>query len=102
VKFQLVLQFNASTLQEFDHLATLEDLLYKNLPPKAVVDGHDFGLDEYNVFIHTDDPRAALAHTQSILETHHLFIPFLAGYRDFNEEIYIPIWPLSLDSFNVS
>jgi hypothetical protein len=102
MKFQLLLQFNASTLQEFDKLVKLEDHLYKNLPPNALVDGHDFGLDEYNIFIHTDDPRSALANVQKISEAHHIVIPFRAGYRDFNEEVYIPIWPPSLDSFDLS
>jgi hypothetical protein len=102
VQFQLVLQCNASTLQEFDKLVKVEDLPYKHLPPNALADGHDFGLDEYNIFIHTDDPRSALAHAQNILEAHHLVIPFRAGYRDFGEEAYIPIWPPSLDSFEVS
>ena len=43
MKYQLVLQFQAESVQEFDELAVLEDLLVENLPSHSVVDGHDFG-----------------------------------------------------------
>ena len=43
MKYQLVLQFQAERVQEFDELAVLEDLLVENLPSHSVVDRHDFG-----------------------------------------------------------
>jgi hypothetical protein len=46
MKYQLVLQFQAERVQEFDELAVLEDLLVENLPSHSVVDGHDFGSGE--------------------------------------------------------
>ena len=46
LKYQLVLQFQAERVQEFDELAVLEDLLVENLPSHSVVDGHDFGSGE--------------------------------------------------------
>ena len=46
MKYQLVLQFQAERVQEFDELAVLEDLLVENLPSHPVVDGHDFGSGE--------------------------------------------------------
>jgi hypothetical protein len=46
MKYQLVLQFQAERVQEFDELAVLEDLLVENLPSHPVVDGHNFGSGE--------------------------------------------------------
>jgi hypothetical protein len=57
MKYQLVLQFQAESVQEFDELAVLEDLLVENLPSHSVVDGHDFGSGELNIFILTDQPK---------------------------------------------
>jgi hypothetical protein len=54
MKYQLVLQFQAESVQQFDELAVLEDLLVENLPSHSVVDGHDFGSGELNIFILTD------------------------------------------------
>jgi hypothetical protein len=57
MKYQLVLQFQAESVQEFDELAVLEDLLVENLPSHSVVDGHDIGSGELNIFILTDQPK---------------------------------------------
>ena len=51
MKYQLVLQFQAESVQEFDELAVLEDLLVENLPSHSVVDGHDIGSGELNIFV---------------------------------------------------
>jgi hypothetical protein len=43
VKYQLVLQFQAESVQEFDELVVLEELLVEKLPVGSEVDGHDLG-----------------------------------------------------------
>jgi hypothetical protein len=48
MKYQLVLQFRAESMMDFDELVVLEDLLIENLPPHSEVDGHDFGSGEFN------------------------------------------------------
>jgi hypothetical protein len=53
MKYQLVLQFQAESVQEFDELVVLEELLVKKLPLDSEVDGHDFGSGEFNIFILT-------------------------------------------------
>jgi hypothetical protein len=50
MKYQLVLQFQAESVQEFDELVVLEDLLAEKLPLDSEVDGHDFGSGEFNLF----------------------------------------------------
>ena len=46
MKYQLVLQFQAQSVQDFNELVVLEDLLAENLPLHSEVDGHDFGSGE--------------------------------------------------------
>jgi hypothetical protein len=43
VKYQFVLQFEASSMQDFDRLVALEDSLIEEMGNIAKVDGHDFG-----------------------------------------------------------
>jgi len=59
MKYQLVLQLPASSDIDFDSLVLIEDKLSESMGEKHIVDGHDFGSGEMNIFIHTDDPDAA-------------------------------------------
>jgi hypothetical protein len=56
MRYQLVLQFAADSLVDFDRLVALEDRLIEELGQLAMVDGHDFGLGQFNIFVLTDDP----------------------------------------------
>ena len=60
MKYQLVLQFPVSDSTDFDQLIDLEGQLMVALAGAHLVDGHDFGSGEMNIFIHTDDPKGAL------------------------------------------
>ncbi len=59
--YQLVLQFSAHTLEDYDQLISLETLLLKQLDRVAKVDGHDMGKGEFNIFILTRIPATAFA-----------------------------------------
>jgi hypothetical protein len=61
MKYQLVLQFLGDSLTDHDALIALEDRLTVALEPAHVVDGHDFGSGQMNIFVHSDDPLAAFA-----------------------------------------
>ena len=92
-KFQLVLQFPGSTPEDFDDLVVLEDSLIESFRRTPhVVDGHDIGSGTMNIFIHTDDPKAAFAiATQAIYPVE---LPKLkAAYRSFAGDDYEWLWP---------
>ena len=57
MKYQLVLQFYASSIEDFDQLIEIEEMLESTLGNLHEVDGHDFGSGEMNIFIHTNDPE---------------------------------------------
>ncbi|SFS10167.1 hypothetical protein SAMN05421771_1754 [Granulicella pectinivorans] len=104
MKYQLVIQFEAPRFETFDDLISLEDLLRGKLESHAevLVDGHDYGLGEANIFIHTNEPQAILEVVGETIEEARPGLPFAAGYRDFDEDEYTPLWPLNLEQFRVA
>jgi hypothetical protein len=100
--YQLVFKFDASNVDDFDQLIALELSIERGLPKGAKLDGHDFGLGEFNIFIHTDYPVAVFEPVREIIGHARWGIPFSAGYRNFNEDEYTVLWPLSSTKFVVS
>lgn len=99
---QLVFQFDAKTLEDFDQLSALEIALERGLPKGAHLDGHDSGLGEFNIFIHTNDPVAIFEPIRAIISLKSPGISFRAAYRNFKEDAYTVLWPPSLTKFAVS
>jgi hypothetical protein len=104
VRFQLVFQFEAHTIKDFDSLIELETFLIEALASErnAVVDGHDFGSGEFNIFVHTEAPRDLCGKIGDLVGHRHPDLPFSAGFRAFDEDSYTALWPPSLISFTVS
>jgi len=67
----------------------------------GVVDGHDLGSGEMNVFIHTDVPKVAFEKAKAVLGTAADEKVMRAGYRDFSEDIDLPMYPPGLGHFSV-
>jgi hypothetical protein len=66
----------------------------------AVVDGHDFGLSEFN--IHASEPRAIVEKVGEAVDARLPGVPFSSDYRDFRHDSYIPLWPLGAETFFVA
>lgn len=56
-KYQLILQFPFSGLNDYDSMISFEEVLTAELGNRVLIDGHDAGSGEMNVFIHTNDPK---------------------------------------------
>jgi len=100
MKYQLILQWPTRWNWGFNRLVSMEEKLERRLGNFGVVDGHDMGSGEMNIFIDTDDPKAAFERAVLILgwwEKRNL----KAGYRDFEEDEYTAIYPDGLDRFSV-
>jgi hypothetical protein len=105
LRFQLVIQFSvtnfsATNLDEYDALIELETAL--TAEKGIFVDGHDSGMGEFNIFIHTNEPKNTFERVSDLIETQRPGLLFTAGYRDFSEDDYIPLWPASLKSFSIA
>ena len=56
---QIVFQWPASSEANYHLLLAIEETITEGLGPIGLVDGQDVGGGEMNVFIHTNDPKAA-------------------------------------------
>jgi hypothetical protein len=101
MKYQLVLQFRAQHVDDFDDLVVLENRLIENLAPDSMVDSHDFGSGEFNIFILTDEPREAFGVVEDIIRRYHPQRSLKAAYRESCADEFIVVWPPNLRAFEV-
>jgi hypothetical protein len=102
MRYQLVLQWPPnSSRMDFDRLISFEDAIEDGMGELGILDGHDIGSGEMNLFIHTNLPQEAFEKALSLLGDEAKQGGLKAGYRDFNEEEYVPIYPKGLDHFSV-
>jgi hypothetical protein len=66
VKYQLVLQWPASSIKDYDEMIWVEDALTNGIGDVALLDGHDAGSGEVNIFLLTDDPNQAFREAQRV------------------------------------
>ena len=102
VRFQLILQFPATTTKDFDVLVALEEELTRSLPPIAKVDGHDFGMGEFNIFVLTDGPKEAFEVAKVLIQQRQPQPQLRAAYREMAEDEFVILWPLGLAEFTVA
>jgi|SRR5208282_2166389 len=101
MKYQLVLQLPSCSDADYDRLLLLQETIENGLGELGIVDGHDIGSGEMNIFIHTDEPMLAFERAQHLLSPRDDLRELKAGYRDFDEDEYIAIFPKGLDHFSV-
>ena|SRR5258708_4749250 len=101
-KGQLVFQWPASTQADYDPLLVLEATITRGLGPIGMVDGHDIGGGEMNVFIHTNDPKGAFEKTMSLIQGKYDLKELMVGYRNFEDDDYSPVFPPGLEAFRVT
>jgi hypothetical protein len=102
MRFQLVLQWPAASIEDFDVLIDMEETLEEHLSAASEVDGHDVGSGEINIFVHTDDPVGALAEIERILGNQDVWADARVAYRELKGEKYIILRPTSLTEFKVT
>lgn len=103
MNYQLVLQWSSRALDDdFDRLVEIEHLLIEGLGTNGIVDGHDAGSGEFNIFILTDDPQGAFHKTKEILGGREEWAEVRAAYREISGEEFSILWPPELTHFNVA
>jgi len=102
VTHQLVFQFESITVQDYDRLIALSEKIGEALPHGAILDGHDVGLGEFNIFIHTKRPKAHFGPIREIIAKVHPELAFAAGYRALEDDEYLVLWPPSSTKFSVA
>jgi hypothetical protein len=101
MKYQLVLQFDAISIKDFDRLVAIEEKLISQLVGIATVDGHGFGSGEFDIFILTDDPDKVFEMIKGILDRQEQLPAYRAAYRAKKGEDYVIVWPPTLTRFRI-
>jgi hypothetical protein len=99
--FQVVMQWPAHSLIDFDEMIAVEDLLIEKLSEKSKLDGHDFGSAEANIFVRTVDAQETLEEMRTILSGHRLWPQAVIAYRQIDGREYTVVWPPGTMTFNV-
>jgi len=102
MKYQLVLQFPATSQSDFERLVALEQRLERESGDSSNVDGHDFGSGEFNIFVLTDDPMTAFEKAIAITKSEALNYDMRVAYRELSGENFVILWPPDLAEFTVS
>jgi hypothetical protein len=97
----LVLQWPASSEADIEDLVAMEDDLESSLGDHAIVDGHDFGSGEMNIFIETDQPARTFADVRVILGHWPRWTELRAAYREKSGDTYTGLWPSGLTDFGI-
>jgi hypothetical protein len=101
-KYQLVLQFRATTMKAFDDLEAFETVLMNHLPPLAKVDGHDYGKGEFNIFVHTDYPCETFDAAEALRRKVLPACSPVVAYRSLTGENYTVLSPEGYEGFKIS
>ena len=102
MKYQLVLQWPNSSLEDFDSLICIEDQLIDQLTESHEVDGHDAGTGEMNIFIITSNFESAFEEVRTILQGDDLWADIRIGYREVDGHEYSALWPPELRTFHIT
>ena len=94
--YQLVLQFACNSEADFESVIETEDQLISLLDGSAVVDGHDSGSGQANIFILTSAPAITFSKIKGLLQG-----KFKAAYRSVTGNHYTVLWPEGLGEFSV-
>ncbi len=100
----LVLQWPLpfSSDNDLDLLVSLEAAILEGLGNLGTVDGHDIGSGEMNIFIYTENPVGAFEYIKTIPSISQQLSKMKAGYREVGGEVFTPIHPEGLDSFEIA
>jgi hypothetical protein len=102
MKYQLVLQWPAASIKEYNTLIEIEDVLTEKLSANSEVDGHDAGSSEMNIFIRTDNPEASFNEIKSTIGSRDFWIDARVAYREVTKNEYFILWPQGLAEFKVT
>ena len=101
MNYQLVLQFAANSMADFDRLVALETKLTEDLNGVGIVDGHDFGSGTFNIFVLTNEPTTTFTQAHQVILHEAIPNEMRSAYREANGENYVILWPSAITEFSV-
>ena len=101
MKYQIVLQWPAASVDDYDSMIAIENSLIEELPSDGEVDGHDVGSGQVNIFIRTDGPAKTFEDIRDILRMSDAWADVRVAYRNLEGSEYVVLWPINLKEFAV-
>ncbi len=92
MKYQLIIQFPVTEDFDFDGIIALETRLTLEMGEGYIIDGHEFGAGEINIFIQTDDPEAGYEKAFELVST-NLISLLRVVYRVKNANEFVWLYP---------
>jgi hypothetical protein len=102
MKYQIVLQWSASSIKGFNTFLEVEELLIERLKAPDYVDGHDAGQGEINIFILSENPADTFNDIKTILGGHPLWSGIRVACRRDDKSGYEILWPKDLTDFRIA
>src|SRR5579872_1575584 len=102
MKYQLILQWPASSVKDYDNMIEIEEVVIEGLGGIAKVDGHDAGSGEMNIFIFTDHPKLAFERVERVLGTKDFMPDLKAAYREVGRDEFTILHPPGLTYFAIA
>jgi hypothetical protein len=102
MKYQLILQWPAASIKDYDSMIEIEEAIIKGLGSLGKADGHDAGSGETNIFIFTNHPQIAFERIKSVLGTEDFMPDLKAAYRQIGSDHFVIICPHGLNHFSIA
>ncbi len=99
MKYQLTIQWPAKSLEDYDAMIAIEDMLIDKLSNANEVDGHDVGAEQVNIFIRTNDAMNSFDEVKNILGRSECWNDAKVAYREITADTYTILWPKSATTF---
>ena len=101
MRYQLVLQFTADTIAEFDQFVALKEKLIDALEYSAIVTVKTSDNQSSDIFILTAEPAMVFDKAHRIIRDQRLQQGMRAAYREPPGENFMILWPTTLTEFSV-
>jgi hypothetical protein len=102
MKYQLVLQRPASSVEDYEEMIELEKVIMGNLADHGCVDGHDAGAGQTNIFILTDSPKAAFDRIKQMPAIRNAMPDLKVAYREIGKDDFVILHPIGLTRFAIA
>jgi hypothetical protein len=100
MKYQFVIQFSEELHDNLEWISEIENRLDASLVD-SVVDGHDVGSGQVNIYIHTDNAISTFEIVKNMLKEGNSLDNAKIAYREINGDNYVCLWPTDLINFKV-
>lgn len=101
MKYQIVLQWPASSMADYDRMIDLESFLIDTISAGSEIDGHDAGSGEMNIFVRTNDVYFSFAEIKGLLAARSALKDVRIAYREIEKNKYSVLWPEGLNFFSL-